>query len=440
MKRVRIINIMLASALVLSLIPGCKEKKEPSPSPLFTESSEKSSEPVTVVDIFQYKAELKDLFKEAAKEYNEKSKDVVISIETVNNEQDYNAALRARFNSGNEPALFNIGGPQDIADWGNTLADLKDSDVAKNVMQGLVQNVYVDGKVCGLPFSVEGYGLIYNKKILEKAEIELKSINSYKTLEDAVKKLDKEKERIGIDAVFAFAAKETPLTGVYLSNVFISPEFEGNVFKAYRSKSIEFKYESSFKQLVDLQNNYSIQPSANIDYDTQVVKLFCEGKVAMIMQGTWAYKDIEAANKELAKENIGMLPLPISGAEEDFNPVGVPMFWAVNATKQEDVQKAAVGFLSWLYISDDGKEFITDKFKLIPAYMGFEADAIKDQLSKDVLSQLGEGKTINWVFSGYPDDWGAERLGADIQRYAQKELSWDQVIKNAKASWADKRK
>ncbi|MCX7772832.1 MAG: ABC transporter substrate-binding protein, partial [Clostridia bacterium] len=352
---------------------------------------------------------------------------------------DYGAALKTKFNSGSEPAVFNIGGPQDVADWKAKLADLTNANITKNVLDGLLTGVTVDGKVYGLPYNIEGYGLIYNKNIFTKAGIDPKSITSFKALEDAVKLLDSKKADLGIDAVFALAGKETWVTGLHLSNLYFSPEFDGDVLKTYAAKTIDFKYADAFKAMLDLQNTYSAQPTASLDYSTQVEKLFSTGKVAMIQQGNWAYGSIAAIDPELAK-NIGFLPYPVPGFKEDCNPIGVPMYWAVNNTKDQAVQDAAVKFLDWLYLSDEGKKIVMEQFKFIPAYKGYPANAVSDPLGSDLLAQATAGKSFNWVFMGYPTDWGMGKLGADIQLYISGQLTWEKLVENAKASWAEARK
>ncbi len=427
--------------VIISLATGCSfAPYEESATPRPTETQETNIPKSVVVGVFQYKAEYKKAFEEAVKKFSEEYRTVALNIETVGEGQDYGAALRTKFNSGEEPTLFNISSPQDFADWKPKLLDVSDAEATKNAIKIFLEPVTLEGKVYGLPYYIEGYGLIYNKEIFKKAQIEPTSITSFSALEDTVKKLDKQKKELGIDAVFAFPAKETVLTGLHLSNLFISPEFEGDVNKTFKSKTIAFKYSDAFKKMVDLQNKYSVQPTADMDYDTQVKKLFGTGKVAMIHQGNWVYTDIENVDKDLAKKNIGMLPYPVAEYKEDASPVGVPLYWVINNSKPQEVQKAAMDFINWLYLSEAGKKIVAEKFKFIPAYMGYAADAITDPLGKDILSQISGERTINWVFQGYPPNWGIKKLGADIQLYVQGQLSWEELIKNAKASWTEARK
>lgn len=386
------------------------------------------------VDIFQFKVEFKDKFTEVAQEYMKEHPNVQINVTTVGGGDDYGAALKTRFSSGNEPAIFNVGGPQDVSDYQSKLEDLSNTEIAKKALPKTLDGVTVDGKVFGLPYNQEGYGFIYNKAVFEKAGINPEEIKTYAKLVEAVNVLNQKKDELGLKAVFAFPAKETWVTGLHLSNVFLSPEFDGDIKKAFNSKTVEFKYAKQFKDIVDLQSKNSVQPTVSLDYSQQVEKLFSTGKVAMIQQGNWALGSIEQIDPELAK-NIGLLPIPVEGVAEGKLPVGVPMYWAINKDKDEAVKKAAVEFLEWLYTSEKGKDYVLNQFKFIPAYDGYDVSKISDPLSKDIYKYATEGNTINWVFMGYPSGWGMNVLGAEIQKYLSNQTSWEELVNTSKEAW-----
>ncbi len=391
------------------------------------------------LDVFQFKVEFKDQFEDVAKQYEEANPGVKINIQTVGGGEDYGAALRSKFASGDEPAIFNIGGPTDVIDWEDNLADLTNTKAADAALEGTLDGVTKDGKVLGLPFNQEGYGLIYNTEIFEKAGINPEDIKDMASLEAAVKTLDEKKGDLGLDAVFALPAKETWVTGQHLANAFISPEFDGNVTKAFESKTIGFEYSDAMKAFVDLQNKYSVQPTVSLDYSQQVEELFSTGKVAIIQQGNWVYGSIAGIDEELANSKVDFLPIPVPGYKEDSIPVGVPMYWAVNSQKDKKVVEEASKFLDWLYTSDEGKEVVINDFKFVPAYEGYDASKISDPLSKAVYEYSEAGKTIGWTFSGYPLNWAQNVLGANIQKYLLEEASWDDIIKDSKKQWEEAR-
>ncbi|MFO7730492.1 MAG: ABC transporter substrate-binding protein [Spirochaetia bacterium] len=389
------------------------------------------------VDIFQFKVEFKDQFTDLAEEYMQENPNVDLSIKTVGGGDDYGAALRSRFASGEEPAIFNVGGPQDVADWLQFLAPLNELEVTEKAFDGVLGGVTMDGNVYGLPYNQEGYGLIYNKEMFSEAGIDPAGITSFAKLEEAVEKLDSMKDELGLEAVIAFPAKETWVTGLHLSNAVLSQEFD-NVNEAFNADSVEFKYNKGFQKLVDLQNGYSVQPTLSLDYSQQVEQLFAGEKVALIQQGNWAYGSIAGVNSDLAGK-IGFIPLSVEDGVGDSIPVGVPMYWGVNKQLEEDVVAEAKKFLNWMYTSETGKRYVLEEFKFIPAYEGYDVSKVSDPLARDILDFSARGKTLPWVFMGYPTGWGQNVLGIDIQKYVADKMSWEELIAHSTEEWESAR-
>ncbi|MCF6138022.1 ABC transporter substrate-binding protein [Pseudalkalibacillus berkeleyi] len=430
MKAKKIGLLLLSFGLLISVaLVGCSS----------SEGDDSNKDKVTV-DIFQFKVEFKKQFEEVVKAYEKENKDVNINITTVGGGEDYGAALKSKFASGNEPTIYNVGGPQDVKDWADKLADLSDTKAAELALKGTLEGVTKDDKVLGLPYNQEGYGFIYNKNVLKEAGIDPASITSYAALEGAVQTLDKKKDDLGLKAVFALPAKETWVTGLHLSNVFLAPEFDQNVLNAFDSNKVEFTHSDAFKKVLDLQNEYSAQPTVNLDYSQQVEELFSTGKVAMIQQGNWAYGSIAGIDEELANSGIGMLPIPVEGYKEDSMPVGVPMYWAVNSNKDAKEIEAAKAFLDWLYTSETGKTTVLEDFKFIPAYEGYDTSKISDPLAKDIYEYAQNGKTLSWTFMGYPTGWGQQELGINIQKYLSDKMSWKELVSESQEAWEKARK
>jgi raffinose/stachyose/melibiose transport system substrate-binding protein len=431
----------LLMSLSISVLSGCTTKAPQTTSPVdvpkTSESPEPSSGDVDVLEIYQYKVEFAESFNKLASIY-ENETGTKISITTVGGGSDYGAALKANFATGAGPAIFNIGGPEDVKDWDGKLANLSETKAAEVALKGTLEPVSVGENIYGLPYNQEGYGLIYNKSVFAEAGIEPTSIDTYEKLEAAVKEIDSKKDELGLDAVFAFPVAETWVTGLHTMSPIIAGEF-GDVLNTYSAKELEFKYADSFKKIIDLQNTFSVQPTITLDYSAQVERLFSLGKVALIQQGNWAYGSIEGIDPEFAENNIGMIPLQFEGVNEGTLPVGVPMYWGVNSNLDEATQQAAKDFLDWMYTSEVGKNFCLDEFKFIPAYEGYDLDKIADPLSKDVYSYSLAGNTSNWVFMGFPTDWGQGVVGESIQKYISGNLEWDELVNNAKQKWNESR-
>lgn len=438
MRRKKIFTIISTVVLSLSVaLTGCSKGNS-------------NSAKQVQVDIFQFKVEIHDELQNAANDYMKDHPDVKINLSTVGGGDDYGAALKAKFQSGQEPAIYNVGGPQDIKDWIGKLEDLSGEDWVKNAVSGTLNGVTVDGKVYAAPMSVEGYGLIYNKEIFKAAGIDSSKINSYKTLEEAVKILD-EKIKSGalksqfpnLEAVFELPASETWVTGLHTSNAALSQEFTSDL-AAFESKTVEFKYGEGFKKLIDLQATYSSNGTSKgklnaVKYSNQVEEGLAVERVAIVQQGNWIYNAVNGVDPKVA-ENLDILPTSIEGGKEDTIPVGVPMYWAVNSGADDKVKEAAKDFLEWLYTSDKGKDYVVNKFFFIPAYKGFENVKPQDSLGKAVAKYSEEGKTTPWVFMGYPTAWGMDTVGTNIQKYLDGQSTWEDAIKDSKAKWQESRK
>ncbi len=433
MKR-KLFSSVLVSALAVTSLTACGGDKTQETATEGDTTSEVAESDVEV-DIFQFKVEFKDQFEDLADAYEEET-GVKINVTTVGGGDDYGAALKSKVASGDEPNIFNIGGMQDVNTWQDRLYDLSGTELADAAIEGTLDSVTNENGTFGVPYNQEGYGFIYNKAVFEQAGIDPASLTDWDTFVAAVETLDSQKEELGIDAVFAMPGKETWVTGLHLSNIYASQDF-ANVPEAYNATEIPFTFSEEFKQMVDLQNEYSIQPVNSLDYSQQVEQNFSMGKVAMIQQGNWVYGSIAGIDEEFAENNIGMIPMPIPGVETSM-PVGVPMYWGVNSTAPQEEIDASIDFLTWMYTSEVGKEYCVD-FGFIPAYEGFDADALTDPLARDIYTWSAEGKTSPWVFMGYPDDWGMGTVGANIQKYVAGEMTWEELIADSQAKWAEAR-
>lgn len=406
-------------------------------------SAQPSKENVEV-DIFQFKVEISDALTAAAELYMSNNPNVKINIQTVGGGDDYGAALRTKFQSGQEPTIYNIGGPQDAKDWMEKLEDLS-SEEWTSIAGSTLGAVTVDGKVYGMPYAVEGYGLIYNKAIFEAAGIDATTIVDSASMDAAFAQLDA-KIKAGdlkaefplLEAVTELPGKEKWVTGLHSSNIFINQEFATGV-DAFNAKELNFDKSNEYKEYIDLLVKYSANSETPsklnaVDYSTQVGQGLAIERVAVTQQGNWVFGEVANIDSAVA-ENLGFLP--VGG---DSIPLGVPMYWAVNSTQPDAEKAAAKDFLNWLYTSEEGKNIVVNEFFFIPPFTGYDNYPAADALGRAIMEYQASGKTTPWVFMGYPTAWGEETLGANIQKYLGGEMTWEQVIDDAKAKWAEARK
>ena len=452
----KVLSLLLILVMVFSL-SACGAKTEtpaPATEPASTEAVEQeaatdqAAEPVEI-NIFQFKVEIVDALNNAIALYENEHPNVKINLQTVGGGDDYGAALRAQFQSGNAPDIYNVGGPQDVKDWMDKLEDLTDAPWAGLPLDGVLSGVTVDGKVYALPYNIEGYGLAYNKAIFEAAGIDASAITSYDALENALQTLktkidagDLKVEFPFLEAPIEYAARETWVTGLHSSNIAFANEFASSI-DAFDAPSIEFKYADGFKAYLDLMAKYSSSSEKTsglnaVDYATQVDEGIAIERVAVIQQGNWIYGGVKAMDETVA-DNLGFLPMPLKGVKEDSIAIGVPMYWAINKDADDARKATAKDFLNWLYTSEEGKNIIVNEMFFIPPMQGYDNVQPADPLAKDILRFASEGKTMPWVFMGYPTDWGMGVLGEQIQKYYAGETSWDELVQTVKDKWVEMR-
>lgn len=414
MKKKKVLAIVLASAMVFGTLAGCGASSSDGAS---------SDGGSTTIKVFQMKVEINDALQDLAKEY-EKEKGVKVDIQSVGGGADYGAALKAEFAKGTEPDIFMINGKGDYEIWKHKIDDLSDQPWKDNAVKGTLDSVTVDGKVYAMPAATEGYGLMYNKEILDKAGIDPKTITSFDALKAAFEKLDSMKDELGLENVLSYTTKETWVTGNHTFNIPFAAQTNPQQFvNDFINKKEDITQNKEFKdwmKLVALMCQYSGGKTLEtIDYSTQVGN-FALGKAAFMQQGNWVTSDLSKLD---AKFEVGFVPMCINNDSNDKAntsiPVGVPMYWAVN--KDSKVNKEAKEFLDWMVESDAGQEALVNDMNMIPAFTNFKPEST-EYLNKSINEYNKEGKTLQWTFSGFPDGFTMNNIGPVFSKFLDTDM------------------
>ncbi|MBR2040258.1 MAG: ABC transporter substrate-binding protein, partial [Clostridia bacterium] len=188
-------------ALILSLIciascislAGCGERKE------------------TLVYYLNFKPESAAVYEELAKKYEEETGVAVKVVTAAAN--TYEQTLKSEIAKSDAPTIFQVNGPIGYDAWKDYCLDIKDSKLYSFLTDKSL--AIKDGEgVYGIPYVVEGYGIIYNNAIMEKY-FALKSkktdinsvaeINSFEKLKAVVEDMTAQKEALGIEGVFLWS-------------------------------------------------------------------------------------------------------------------------------------------------------------------------------------------------------------------------------------------
>ena len=370
------------------------------------------------VRYLNFKPESAGVYEELAQIY-EKETGVKVIIETAANNA-YESTLTAKMANRNPPTLFQINGPKGYANWKDYCADLKDSELYKHLTDKSLA-VTDKGGVYGIPYVLEGYGIIYNKEItdkyfaLPKKSTTFKSmdeINNFEKLKKLVEDMQKNASKLGIKGVFAstsLKAGEDWRWQTHLLNIPIYYEFTNNNIDltSDQTDTITFEYNKNFKNIFDLYLNNSVIPPKQVGIKTvdNSMSEFALGECAMVQNGNWAWSQIEGVKGNVVEsDKIKYLPI-YTGMKVDPQQglcIGTENFYAVNKKASAEDQKATVDFVYWLYSSEKGKDYVINKLGFISPFDTFtEFEKPKDPLAVEVLHWMKKSDitTIPWYFT-----------------------------------------
>lgn len=449
----KLLSVILAAGLILGIFAACTQNTD-SPNNGSTGGANGTSPTVKEIRYLNFKPEVAEVYDRISQAY-EKEKGVKLVVETAAS-GTYESTLTARMATSDAPTIFQINGPIGYISWAEYCADLSDTELYKHLKD---KNLAVTsgGKVYGVPYVVEGYGIIYNQKILdayfalpEKTTdyTSADEITNFNALKAVVEDMQKNKEKLGIDGVFASTSLKTGEDWrwhTHLMNIPVTLEFmnRGLDLTGEGYKEIDFRYSDNFKNIFDLYINNSTTDKkqlGTLDVTSSMAE-FAMGKCAMVQNGNWGASQIlGVSGNKVSSEDIKFMPIytGIDGEDGLGLCIGTENFICINAKASEAEQKAAEDFLFWLFSSDTGKKFVTEELGFIAPFDTFAEDEVPDDpLAREIVRWMNKENITNpaWNFTVFPSQHYKDQLGSALLKYAQGTLSWDEVKKVAVEEW-----
>ena len=445
----KVFSVLLAVIIAAGIFTACGNNADTGKP-----DNQNNAEKVTEIRYLNFKPEIADVYERIAYAYEEET-GVRLIVETAAS-GTYESTLTARMATDEAPVIFQINGPVGYASWAEYCADLKETELYKHLTDKSLA-ITSDGGVYGIPYVVEGYGIIYNQKILDAyfalpdKKTDYKSaeeINSFAALKAVVEDMQANRGKLGIQGVFASTSLKTGEDWrwqTHLMNIPLKMEFtEKNVdFSGEGYKTIDFRYSENFKNIFDLYINNSVSDKkqlGTVDV-TQSMAEFALGKCAMVQNGNWGASQIlGVAGNTVAAEDIKFLPvyMGIGNEEKTGLCIGTENFICINSKASDGEKKAAADFLYWLFSSEKGKKFVTDELGFIAPFDTFAQDeSPSDPLAREVVRWMNKGDVTNipWNFTLFPGTGYKDNLGAALLKYTQGTITWDQVKKIAVDEW-----
>jgi raffinose/stachyose/melibiose transport system substrate-binding protein len=461
----KLLCLLLAAAMVTTIFAGCGKKTENKPTETQTtqtQTTQATTAPaVKEIYFMNFKPEIAPVYDSIAKDY-EAATGVKVKVVTAAS-GTYEQTLTSEIAKSEPPTIFQINGPVGYQNWKDYCLDLKDTKLYSYLSDKSLAVKSGDG-VYGIPYVVEGYGIIYNDAIMRKyfalpnKAVSIASaaeINSFDLLKKVVEDMNKHKKDLGIKGVFAstsLKAGEQWRWQTHLANVPFYYEFKDNtqydntVLAGLAANAIEFKYANNYKNIFDLYINNSCTDKKLLgakSVDDSMAD-FALGNAAMVQNGNWAWSQIKGVSGNTVQEaDIKFMPIYIGvpGEENQGLCTGTENFFAINSKVSKEVQDASIAFLEWLFSSDKGKQYVTKDLGFIAPFKTFnDNEKPADPLAKEVLAWMSKGSTsVAWTFAAFPSEDFKNYFGDALLQYAQGKKTWDDVVKVVKDSWASEK-
>lgn len=394
MKFKKVIGILLATIFTTSMVlSGCGKQDEvpadTTQSEDATEETQGGTEENTEIEmadkiiVFQSKVEISDQLEALAKEYKAET-GVEVEVWGTTGD-DYPQQIKTRLSNNQGPTVFSLQPGSEVEQLKAYLADLGDLSFIGDVAEGMVQEV--DGKVVGIPYTVEGFGLVYNKDLISP-----ETVNSYEAFESMLKT----QKDAGING-FSLSQEGYFLIGHILNTPFALQDDPFGFVEQLNAGTVKMADNDVFQEFgkfMEAIREYTNNP-LEVNYDKETGD-FATGKSASIHQGNWAYGMFTEYDVSF---DMGMMPLPLQG--NDKIAVSVPAAWFVNSQASEAEINAGKAFLEWLYTSETGTRYLMEEFGFIPVLTTMESPQL-DPLSQAVAEYTASGKTISWAMTQWP--------------------------------------
>ncbi len=390
----KILSLMLCTVMIATLFAGCFGGKK--------------NDDTGSVYYLNFKPEQDKAWQELAATYTDKT-GIKVDVLTAA-EGKYQETLTAEMDKNRMPTLFQVSGAVGLESWGDYCYDLSQSEVYKQLTSDDFA-LKKDGKVLGVAYVYEGYGIIVNKKLLGQAGYKVEDIKKFDDLKRIAEDITAKKDTLGF-AAFTSSTLDSSSSwrfSGHLANMPLFYEFEEDKITK-QPETIKGTYLDAFKQVWDLYVNNSTVEKGAITTAVNAADEFAKGKAVFYQNGTWAYNDIKA----IGDENIGYIPI-YTGIRDEKQGLscGTENYWAVNKEASEADIKATLDFLKWIVTSEEGTTALAEDMGFVSPFKN--AKAVDNVLANIMNEYVANGAyNVSWAFNYTPnvDSWRSELTSA----------------------------
>lgn len=380
---------------------------------------------VTNIHVVFGKMEVTTEFENMLRIFNAEHEHINISLLPTEDGQGVVERVRLQYAAGDAVTLMHLDAGF-VAEFEHLIRDLSDQPWVANAMEGVLDFVTrPDGRVLGLPASVESFGIVYNRDVMRSALGQDFDHSSVRTV-DQFQALLQTIEAAGYNPIITTPSLDWSL-GFHLMNSFLATQAEDldtnlAFLDALLAGTVDLYNNPRFQQwmgTLDIMLDYSMFSHAPLDpqFDDGIINM-ADGNVAMWFQGNWIYPPMHNINPH---GDFGFMAVPMSNDPNDFAnrriSIDVPQFWVVDQYLSTPAQQdAALTFLNWMVSTNTGQYHSAIHLGLAPVMYG-AAYVPQDSLSFAMIDYLERGEALPWVIS-YFSSGLLTVTGAGVQQYA----------------------
>ena len=408
----RTLALLLAMTMTVGCLAGCGAPAATTEAPASEAATEDAAEEDSTefgkLVIFQSKTEIMDKLNQCAEDFAEETGIEVEVWETSGD--NYFTDLKTDLSTQAGPTLFSLAPGSESVEMADYLEDVSDLNFIDKVSAGMVDTV--NGKQVGIPYTLEGFGLVYNANLADPSTLtSTDALVSYleKAKADGINGLGFSQE----DYFLIMHVLNTPFAiqadpDAYLAKVLAGEErmYDNDAFKEF----------ATFMEAV----RANCTNPADITYDNNCGD-FATGKTAMIHQGNWCYSMFADYDVDF---DMGIAALPLCGNNKVA--VSVPAAWYINTDAAEAEKNSAKKFLEWLYTSDAGKNYLMAEFGFVPVVEGMTSDTL-DPISTSVAAAAAKGDTIPWNMANWPAGISSS-LAPIVMQFYVSDMSGEELV------------
>lgn len=426
----RVLGILLAG-LTLCSLTACGSGKQ-------------TADPEGKVKIRAYLGggDLSEKIELLAADFNAQSE--TAEVEVVPMPADTASMITVMFNSGNTPTVMALE-TGDLLRAKDRLVDLSDLPAVEHASEGTIDAAKDGEQVYGVPYRIEGMGLIYNRKVLDEVLGEDFDPDTIRTQDD-LKNVFSEIEASGI-APIVLGAQDWSLSTHLTTDIYTGqsqdPKEQAAFIEALKKGDEHLSENEIFHQVMDTvdilkeYNYYKDNPLqyANDGDTTKQARILTEGKAAFWFQGNWGSTALEALD---AEGEYGMIPLPVSN--EDTYPNGriatlVPLYLSVFEGASEEQKQAGKELIEYITQTERGWDFVVNDAKGIPAYDNATVE-VENKIAASISAYQQDGRSKVAYMANTADHY--VDTGAALQRYLDGQISREEVAEAYEAYWRAK--